>query len=332
MVEAVEQAGHECILFLHDRYGGHVAAHERTIRQWWPNLQAQVRDAGDGIRGVDACVASSWDTAHVLAVRGNEPMRRLYFIQDYEPYFYAHGSQHALAKDTYRFGFRCVALGEMVARLLRQEIGIEPDITEFGCDTSVYKLLGDRPRSGVVLYARPDVPRRGYWLARLALQRFHQLHPDVEIHIFGEQVSGLPFPATHHGRLTPTELNELYNSTIAGLAMSFTNISLVAEEMLAAGTVPVVNDSADARADLINDHALWAPPTPQGIATALSKAVCNTDIYGTARAAAGSVRQFGWSRAQADLVRIIEDEVYGDSVPIQLVSLGNKYDRDNRPH
>ena len=311
MVEALEQAGHECVLFLYDRYGGDVSGHERVLRQWWPNLRAEVRDVSNGVTGVDACIASSWDSAHVLAVQGTEPMRRLYFIQDYEPFFYARGSMYALAEDSYRFGFRCIALGEMVGRLLQQEIGIEPDVTEFGCDTSVYRLLGDRPRSGVVLYARPQIPRRGYWLARLALERFHEFHPGVEIHIYGERVTGLSFPATQHGRLAPTELNELYNSTIAGLAMSFTNISLVAEEMLAAGTIPVVNDSEHSRADLANDHVLWAAPTPQGIASALSAAVTKPAVAETARSAAGSVRQFGWTKAQADVVRIVEDEVYG---------------------
>jgi glycosyltransferase involved in cell wall biosynthesis len=240
-------------------------------------------------------------------------------VQDFEPYFHPRGSEYALAEDTYRFGFRCIALGEMVARLLRQEIGIEPDVTEFGCDTSVYRLLDGRPRTGVVLYARPEIPRRGYWLARLALQRFHEMHPDIEIHIYGERVSGLSFPTTQHGRLTPAELNELYNSSIAGLAMSFTNISLVAEEMLAAGAIPVVNDSVHSRADLVNQHVAWAMPTPQGIAAALSAAVSNPDVGATARSAAESVRQFGWIRAQADVVRIIEDEVYGDvrAVPAQ---------------
>ncbi|WP_051973557.1 glycosyltransferase family 1 protein [Cryobacterium sp. MLB-32] len=311
MVEALERAGHRCVLFLYDRYGGDTRAHERVIRDWWPNIQAEVRDAADGISGIDACVASGWETAHVLARRGTAPMQRLYFIQDYEPYFYAHGSMYSLAEDSYRFGFRTIALGEMVAMLLRSEIGILPDITEFGCDTSVYRLLPERERSGVVLFARPEVPRRGYALARLALQRFHGLHPEVPIHIYGSEAKGLPFPATQHGRLTPTALNELYNSSIAGLAMSFTNISLVAEEMLAAGTIPVVNDSVHSRADLVNDHVRWATPTPHGIAAALSAAVTRSDVATAARAASESVRQIGWTRAQADVVRIVEDEVYG---------------------
>lgn len=311
MVEAVERAGHKCELFLYDRYGGNMGAHEKVIREWWPNLKAGVHDVADGISGIDAAVASSWDTAHILARRGTSPMRRLYFIQDFEPFFYARGSMYSLAEDSYRFGFRSIALGEMVADLLRSEVGVSPDVTEFGCDTSVYRLLPDRKRTGVVLYAKPDVPRRGFWLARLALRQFHERHPEVDIHLYGSVVKGLPFPAVQHGRLTPTELNELYNSSIAGLAMSFTNISLVAEEMLAAGVTPVVNDSPNSRADLVNDSVSWAAPTPNGIADALSAAVTRADTAHAAHQAATSVRQFGWTKAQADVVRIIENEVYG---------------------
>lgn len=311
MVRAAERAGHRCVLFLYDRYGGDIRAQERVIREWWPDLAAEVRNASDGIEGVDATVASSWESAHVLARRGTSPMRRLYFIQDYEPYFYARGALYALAEDSYRFGFRCIALGEMIAGLLRSEIGVDPDVTEFGCDTTVYHPLPERERTGVVFFARPDFPRRGYWLARLALQRFHQDHPDQQIHFYGEKVDGLPFPTTQHGRLTAEQLNELYNSCIAGLVLSFTNISLVPEEMLAAGAIPVMNDAEHARVVLQNEHAVWAAPTPNRLAAALGDVVTRPAVAQTAREASASVNGFGWSRAQADIVRIIEDEVHG---------------------
>ena len=288
MVEAVERAGHRCELFLYDRYGGDVRAHERVIRDWWPNIRAGVHDASAGISGVDACVASSWDTAHVLARRGTSPMRRLYFIQDFEPYFYPRGSMYSLAEDTYRFGFRCIALGEMVAQLLRSEVGISPDVTEFGCDTSVYRLLPDRERTG---RGAVRAPRRAPSRLLAGAPRAAAVpraaprgrHPPVRIR--GQRDSRSR--PTQHGRLTPAELNELYNSSIAGLAMSFTNISLVAEEMLAAGTIPVVNDSVHSRADLVNDHVAWATPTPHGIAAALSAVVTRAD---RGRRGAGGVR------------------------------------------
>ena len=312
MVEGLEARGHRCVVFLYDRHGLDVAQRTAELRQGWPNVRAEVRDARAGISGVDAVVASSWESAHVVATRCAEPTRRLYFVQDYEPYFYPRGSEYELAAMSYRFPFRRIALGEMVRGCLGSELGLDSDVVPFGCDTDVYRLPEPvRPRSGVVLYAKPDVGRRGYLLARLALERFHRVHPDQEIHVYGSRPADLPFPVTFHGRLTPDELNRLYGGVTAGLAMSFTNISLVAEEMLAAGVVPVVNDSPLARADLANPYVRWAEPTPDGIATQLAAAVTEPDVAGRAGKAAASVIGRSWAPAQAQVARIVEDEVLG---------------------
>ncbi|GAA3632505.1 hypothetical protein GCM10022236_38830 [Microlunatus ginsengisoli] len=307
MINALESAGHSCVLFLYDRYFGDMEEHEAIIRRGWPTIRARVRDARKGIDEVDACVATSWQTAHVMAKRSSDRLPRFYFIQDFEPFFYARGPEYALAEDTYRFGFHCIALGHMVAEQLGS-IGVSCDTVEFGCDTTVYSEIGSsmEKRAGVVFYTRPGVERRGYHLGVLALREFHRCHPDQEIHVYGSPPGDLGFPATRHARLTPPQLNHLYNRTIAGLALSFTNISLVAEEMLAAGTIPVINDSADARSDLPNPNAVWARPTPQGIAEALGAVVSDPSLEGRARVAASSVRPDNWKRTGDDVVRIIE--------------------------
>jgi len=311
MVRALEEAGHRCVLYLYDRHGGDLGQRAAVVRAGWPGVRAEVRDVAGGIHGVDACVATSWQTAHVLARRGTDPMRRLYFVQDVEPYFYPHGAQHALAEDSYRLGLRVLALGEMVAGHLRDDLGVDVDVVPFGCDTDVYRPLPPTPRRGVVLYAKPDVARRGYDLARLALLRFHARHPEQEIHVYGDPARDLGVPATRHGGLDPAALNVLYHRTLAGLALSFTNISLVAEEMLAAGTVPVVNDAADARADLPNPHVRWAAPTPAAVADALCAAVEHPDPAGRAADLQASVAGRSWAASQARLVALVEGHVRG---------------------
>ncbi|MEU4384382.1 glycosyltransferase family 1 protein [Promicromonospora sp. NPDC023805] len=310
MVEGLEARGHRCVVYLYDRYGLDIAQRTAELRRGWPGVRAEVRDARAGISGVDAVVASSWESAHVVLSYGAEPVHRLYFIQDYEPYFYPRGSEYELAAMTYRFPFRRIALGEMVAGCLRSELGQDSDLVPFGCDTRTYHLPKVRmPRSGVVLYAKPDVGRRGYLLARLALERFHRTHPDQEIHVYGSQPTGLPFPVTYHGSVTPAALNELYGRVVAGLAMSFTNISLVAEEMLAAGVVPIVNDSPLSRADLPNAHVGWAEPTAEGIAVELAVAVDRPDVDAYAATVAESVMGRSWDLTQELVAQIVEDEV-----------------------
>lgn len=296
MIAGVAAAGHRSVLFLYDRHSGDHQRHADVITENWPWLQVEIRDATEGIFGVDACVASSWETAHVLASRTRQPVSSFYFIQDFEPYFYPRGSMQALAEDSYRFGFTNIALGEMVAREL-VERGIECVVAPFGCDTATYSRTDSRKRSGVVFYTKPSVDRRGYLLGKLALHEFHLRHPEQPIHVYGDSADSWSVPIVRHERLTPAGLNVLYNESVAGLAMSFTNISLVAEEMLAAGTIPIVNDSSYSRADLPNDNVEWALPTPGGIADALCRVVEDPQLAQRSAAASTSVRR-GWGPAE----------------------------------
>lgn len=304
MIAAAETAGHRCVVLLYDRHQGDSAVQAEVIRASWPWIRAEIRSVEQGFAGLDVAVATSWPTAHVLATRRPDRLPAAYFIQDYEPFFYPRGSLYELAADTYRFGFTNIALGAMVRDRLRGELGVDSELVPFSCDISVYRLHHAGPRNGVVLYAKPDVPRRGYRLATIALAEFHRRHPEQRIHVYGDPAPDLPAWAVRHGRLSPEQLNALYNECVAGLAMSFTNISLVAEEMLAAGCVPVVNDHPDARADLTSPCVAWAAPTPGGLADALCAVVESTP---RAVEAARSVRTDDWGTTGGAVVRLLEE-------------------------
>lgn len=310
MMTAASACGLRNTLLFYDRYGSDHARNVETVRRAWPWLHCDVEPVGADLDGFDAVVASSWQTAHVAARRRVPGQAQLYFAQDYEPFFSPRGSEYTLAEDSYRLGLQTVALGNMVARHLREELGLEVPTVPFGCDTQTYRLLEPAgERRGVLFYAKPGNDRRGFRLAVLALERFHRLCPDEPIHVYGDASGRLPFPVVAHGSLTPPRLNELYNSVVAGLALSFTNISLVAEEMLAAGVVPVVNDSLDARADLANPHARWAPPTPTALADALCDTVARADRGPHARTVGSSVRTRSWRHTGDLLAQLILAEI-----------------------
>jgi hypothetical protein len=309
MVEAVEAAGHTCVLYLYDRFDGELAPRAELIRRCWPNVRAEVRSVADGLPPLDAYVASAWETAHVLAARADLPTRRLYFVQDFEPLFYPPGSEYVLAEDSYRFGFRTVTVGPMLADLLRDRFGVDAAVAGFGCDTDVYRVTDSGPRDGVVFYARRDTARRGYLLGVLALREFHRRYPEREIHLFGDPNAQVPFPVTNHGKLSPARLSELYNRCTAGIALSFTNASLVPDELLACGVVPVVGDNPYARGGLDNPHIRWTEPTPYRIADALG-AIVDGDRPSPAELAA-TVQSRPWQEAQQTTLATIEHEVYG---------------------
>lgn len=309
MVEAAERAGHRCVVFFYDRHRGDHSRHVRVMRQFWPGVSAEIRDATQGLNGVDALVASSWESAHVIASRAAPDVAALYFIQDFEPYFEAKGTLYALAEDSYRFGFVNIALGELVAHEL-DDRGIASTLVPFGCDTDVYRLDNvDGERSGVVYYTKPGSDRRGYLLGRLALEEFHRRHPEEPIHLYGDARDSWRIPTIQHGRLSPVQLNELYNRSKAGLAISFTNITLVAEEMLASGAIPVVTEAPYASEVLPHPDVEWVLATAGALADGLGRAVGKSPTAEQRTRMSQRVVQ-GWGATQDAVVRAVEQAAW----------------------
>jgi glycosyltransferase involved in cell wall biosynthesis len=312
LVSALEQAGHRCLIYLIDEHGWALEQHERTIRSWWPWVEAEVRDAADGIEDAHAIFATGWESAYrVLAspARG----KRFYLVQDFEPWFYPAGSDALLAEATYRFGFHAVTAGRFLAGYLSERYGIVADHFDFGRDTA-YRIdpaVPPEERTGICVYARPASARRATALALMALDLFAARHPEVDIHLYGGSPRSVPFAASDHGLLTPEQLNAVYNRCIAGLTLSATNVSLVPHEMMAAGCIPVVNDAEHNRAVLDNDRVAYAQATPFEIADVLCSLV-ERPLESRAAAAvavAESVEDLSWDQAGDAIVRVVRSQI-----------------------
>ncbi len=312
IISCLENAGHHCTIYLHDRHGWSLKQHRRNIRSGWPRLKADVRDAADGIEDAHGVFATSWETAYKVLTSDARGLR-FYLVQDFEPWFYPAGSEALMAEATYRFGFHGITAGAWLADFLGPEYGMVSDYFDFGCDLDSYSFQNDEPRTGVCLYSRPTTARRGFELCVAALDLFAERHPEIAIHLFGEDVPirGLPFPAEQHGQLRPKDMNELYNACAAGLVLSATNVSLVPHEMLAAGCIPVVNDAPRNRVVLDNSQVAYAPATPFDLANALSLLVerSSTSRQAAARAAANSVRGRTWEEAGGMVETSVRDAV-----------------------
>lgn len=314
-VEALERAGHTCVVYFTNRHGWAIEQHRETVRGWWPSLKADVRDAAE-IEDAHAIFATSWPTAYTVL---GSPARgaRFYLVQDFEPSFYPAGSEALLAEATYRFGFHGVTAGRWLAQRLTRDYGMGADHFEFGCDLDRYALDPSAERTGVCYYARFSKPRRAYELGVVALELFAERHPDVDIHFFGDVAQRLPFRAHNHGSLTPDGLDALYNRCVAGLVLSATNVSLVPHEMLASGCLPVVNDAEHNRIVLDNEEVVYVPPTPFELADALSALVERpaAERDAAAAAAARSVQSRSWDDAGLQVERAVRSVVSAAGTP-----------------
>jgi predicted Zn-dependent protease len=117
--------------------------------------------------------------------------------------------------------------------------------------------------------------------------------------LFGEKLEGLTFKCINHGLVSPAKLNKIYNQCFAGLCLSFTNLSLVPHEMLAAGCIPIINDAEHNRVVLDNPHVRYAPPTPHTLAAALEDLMQAANFGALSHIAAESVKSTTWDDAGA---------------------------------
>jgi O-antigen biosynthesis protein len=297
IVRYLEANGYTNRIYFYDVYGGDHDYYKSIVRDYY-DFHGNVASVTDGMEDAHLVMATGWPTAYPI-FNGRCTGKRFYFIQDFEPYFYPVGAMSSFAESTYRMGFHGISIGKCFADKITAEFGMTVETFKYGCDISKYRRLKGAERSGIVFYARRETARRGFELGLMTLEVFAARRPDVEIHIYGDKMGELPFKFIDHGHITPEEINNIYNRCYAGLSLSFTNVSLVALEMLAAGCIPVVNDTIYVRTDLENSFVHYAPAYPQALAAELEAVVTAQDYDSLSAAAAASVHSTTWEEAGA---------------------------------
>jgi len=314
-----EQAGHTCSVYFYTSTGIVINIPEMSAMlaksAAYPHVAASLANY-DPVRGVDpraqAIFATGWETAYPVFLDPSSA-RRFYFVQDYEPSFYAAGTEAVLAENTYRFGFHGITAGGWLSTKLRDEFGMHTDHFDFGADHDHYNIINRTHRDEIFFYARPPTARRGFELGVLALAEFARENPDVKINLAGWDVSNfnLPFKFTNHSGLAITELNGLYNRCAAGLVLSFSNMSLLPLELMASGVIPVVNDAPNTRMVADSPFISYVPPAPRAIARALAAAIHREDQVENAVAMSDSIDRSGWGRSARQFVEAYERAMRG---------------------
>lgn len=247
------------------------AAQHDICEHFFP-LQAKVYMGFNGLPNSEFVIATGWQTAYpVRAVTG--PVKKLYFVQDFEPSFYPTGTESVLAENTYHFGFFGITAGGWLARKLKADYGMQTHAISFGVDHELYR---QRPRrepevKRVFLYARPPTPRRAFEFCLLVLEAVSRKLPETQFILAGWDVSDyhIPFPHLAAGVITPSELADVFSQCDAALVMSLTNLSLMPLEVMAAGCA-VVSNRGDCVEWLLNDEvALLTEPTVEALSAAL---------------------------------------------------------------
>ena len=172
------------------------ASIRKFLKEYFPLLVPEVEVYCDvsQMKFAHATVATSWTTAYYVRKFQNT-ISKFYFVQDFEPHFYAHGSEYEFAENTYKMGFRGITAGDWLRDIMRNEYGMQADSFHFSYDDKVYQPK-EKPdnEKRVFFYARPVTPRRDFELGMLALNELCRRMPEIEVVFVCCDVSGFEIP------------------------------------------------------------------------------------------------------------------------------------------
>jgi hypothetical protein len=191
-------------------------------------------------------VATHWPTAWAIAAQRIQP-RPLYFIQDYEPYFYPMSYDYLRARASYSLPFHHVYYGPWVGAKVQRPENISHVNIDFPIDPEfLVQVDVRRDPNAVAFLSRPDMPRRCHDFSTALLAAALDRQPNMTVHSYGSfdvpHLEGHP-RVNHHGYLSKVEMATLYRTCSFGLAVSTTNPSAVPFEMMASGCIPIDIDS-----------------------------------------------------------------------------------------
>jgi glycosyltransferase involved in cell wall biosynthesis len=307
----LKSQGHDVTIYLYEAIQPQSVQEAKNILSSSFKFDVNVKKISDYSES-DVVFATGWETAYPL-FNLETNAHKMYFVQDFEPYFYGVGTKSILAENTYKMGFYGITAGKWLANRMSTQYGMPASYFNFGADLDIYKPdEAVEKKKKIIFYARPVTERRAFELGVIALDIFHTKHPEYEIEFIGWDTSGyqVPFPYVNRGILSHEELADLYQESVACLVLSLTNVSLLPLELLAAGCVPVVN-AGDNNSMVLgeNENIRYAEATPIQLAEELSRAVAASDLQKQAQLAVNSVRNLSWDASYRQFEKILLEEV-----------------------
>lgn len=192
----------------------------------------------------DIVVATSWEsTFFAKKINGY----KMYFVQDYEPYFHLYGEAFLFAKKTYELGLHMVSLGKWNKHIIEKncEIKSDIDVIEFPYEKSEYSNVErdydsykNKSDFTIAVYIKNTGKRAPYIIQHILENVKNELVKDniyLSIKYYGEDKYFKGASGENLGKLTKSQLFSLYKEADFGMCASLTNISLVPYEMLATG-------------------------------------------------------------------------------------------------
>ena len=241
----------------------------------------------------DASISTFWSSCYISA-KFNKTKKKFYFIQDYEPLFYAAGTVNSvLAEATYRMGFRGIVntpgLADFVASNHKVEcFSFYPCIEKkiYNINKQMLEEKIAKEKVSIVFYGRPNKNRNAFEIGVASLLKIKDKYGEkVEIFSVGddwkEDDYGVVGKIKNLGRLRSLkEVAEVYRNCDIGLSMMFTkHPSYQPFEFIACGCAVVANYN-DANKWFLKDgsNCVISEPIPTCLMEKISILIENKDF------------------------------------------------------
>jgi len=276
----------------------------------------------------DIAVASSWDT--VFFTKRFTDSYKMYFVQDYEPYFYPFGEEYLMCRNTYLQGLHMVSLGGwnkgMIKRecgdarnaedMLIDEVSFPYDGEAYTCKERDFEAYRDKKKIVLAVYLKyygKRLPNLIPYMLQNTKEELKEKGIELEVLYFGEAKTFNAKGGRNLGQLSGDEMRELYEKADFGMVASMSNISLVPYEMHASG-LPVIEFGDGSYPYFFKcKTALLTNIGEKSIAKLLLEALDFPEKLKEMDAAAKeTLKDLGWERTASEFREIINNKVLKD--------------------
>jgi glycosyltransferase involved in cell wall biosynthesis len=332
-VRFVESFGHKCTIYIVGDYDRLISPEQiqQQICEYFEPINAEVKIYSSSTHGTktNVVVSTSWITAYAALTIDAD--FKTYFVQDYEPLFYSLGSYYFLAQNTYSFGYYHITLGQWLTNLLKTKHHVPADFYHIVVEKDIYyprttisnqaiSELSNNDTFKVAFYGRSVTPRRCFELVSVALYLFSQQAKNITLISYGwNEIPAVPFKCYNVGMLSVESLAELYSVCDVCIAPSSTNLSLVAHEVMACGSILMDLDVENTAYDLVHlENSYLVKPEPKSICDALLELYHHPELQKSLKAKSLQYidKLADWSEQGTVFHQLIQqkiDEIYPES-------------------
>lgn len=261
--------GYQCDLYFNDDYVTTSDQLTEKIEKYFGECKCNVF-VGLGLRMDYDMIFATYSVITPEIVKNSNCEHKMYFVQDFEPWFDAMGDGYIIKENSYKEGFRMISIGNWLEHKIATECSGKISSFPFCADLSIYKPLNIEKEDAICFIFQPDKPRRCVELGLRALKLVKAIKPNIKIYLYGsKQKYYVDFEHENLHIISLEECNKLYNKCKVGLCISSSNPSRIPFEMMAAG-LPVVDLYRENNLyDMPDEGVTLAYSNPQSIATTI---------------------------------------------------------------